>query len=246
MDNNVSVLIDLGLSESEAGAYLALLKLGGAKPSEVAKEMGIQRTTVYAILKELTQKGFATLYFRGVHRYYHAQKPKRLTSIFEKKLENFQEILPQLNAAERKQGGAVGLRYLETKEELKLFYSEILDEYQNGEYSIIGSAKSWEGIDPDYFVQYRKDRGQAKIKTRLLLSAESEEVNPTDDKLLRSFRYLPEKYQFRSTIDIYDDKILVVGPDVSAAAVVIEVPAMVDVFKSVFEALWDANEIKAS
>ncbi len=71
------------------------------------------------------------------------------------------------------------------------------------------------------------------------MSGESETINPTDPALLREWRYAPAKYNFKSTIDMYDDKILVVSPHLSSLAVVIAVPAMVDVFKSVFEMLWD-------
>lgn len=241
MKNNYTALKNLGLNDNEANAYLALLKLGGSKPSQVATEMGIGRTTVYAILKDLTQKGFATVYFRQNHRFYYAQKPNRLSILFENKLDKFRDIIPQLNAVERKEGALMGIRYLETKNELEHFYIEILEEYKNRDYCIISSAKGWEGIDPKFFIQFRKDRGKAKIRTRLLLSADSEEINPTEPKLLRDFRYLPPKYSFRSTIDIFDDKILIVGPELTALAAVIEIPPMVDVFKSIFEALWDVT-----
>ena len=40
---------------------------------------------------------------------------------------------------------------------------------------------------------------------------------------------------------MFDDKVLVVSPDLTALAVVIEIPVMVDIFKSIFEALWDAT-----
>ena len=128
-----------------------------------------------------------------------------------------------------------------TKEELEDFYRGILTEYKNKEYRIISSAKGWEGIDPEFFIQYRKDRGRANIRTRLLLSADSKEINPTDAKLLREYRYLASKYKFRSSLDMFDDKVLVVSPDLTALAVVIEIPVMVDIFKSIFEALWDAT-----
>ena len=240
MDELIAIK-NLGLSEQEANAYLALLKLGGSKPSQVAKEMGIKRTTAYPILTTLAKKGFAVVYFRKNSRFYYAQKPKRVVSLLEKKLNRFTDLIPQLNAIERKHAEAIGLRYIETREELENFYQGILIEYKNRDYRIIGSAGGWEGIDPEFFIQYRKDRSRANIKTRLLLSADSKEINPTDPKLLREYRYLPPKHKFRSTIDTYDDKVLVVSPDLTALAVVIEIPAMVDIFKSIFEALWDAT-----
>lgn len=239
--NDLTAIRNLGLSEPEANAYLALLKLGGSRPSQVAKEMGIKRTTVYPILKTLAKKGFAVVYFRQNSRFYYAQKPKKVTALAQKKIERFNDIIPQLNALERTNVQTIGLRYIETREELEEFYRGILAEYKNREYQIISSAQGWEGIDPEFFIQYRKDRGKNNIKTRLLLSADSKGINPTDPKLKREYKYLGKEYKFKSTIDIYDDKILVVSPDLKALAVVIEIPPMIDVFKSIFEALWNVT-----
>ena len=51
---------------------------------------------------------------------------------------------------------------------------------------------------------------------------------------------MPERFKFKSTIDIYADKVLIVSPELSSLAVVIAIPAMVDVFKSAFEMIWEA------
>jgi hypothetical protein len=56
---------------------------------------------------------------------------------------------------------------------------------------------------------------------------------------LREFKYLPPIYKFKSTIDIFGDRILIVSPELSSLAVVIAIPAMTDVFKTVFQVLWD-------
>lgn len=239
MEHSISTLKDLGLSEPEAQIYLALIKLGGSVASVVAKETGLKRTTAYPILKALANKGFVTIYFRKNKRFYYAEKPHRVINYFSKKLEAFEQIIPLMESLEKKQTQSLGLRFIETKEELENFYRDILIEYKNKQYCIIGSASGWEGVDPPFFIQFRKDRGNAKIKTRLLLTADSRTINPPESELLRDWRYLPEKYTFKSTIDIYDDKILVSTPELSSLAVVIAVPAMVDIFKSVFEILWD-------
>lgn len=229
----------LGLSKQETAAYLSLLKLGGAQASQVAKDMGVKRTTVYAILATLKEKGFATVYFKKSKRYYYAQKPARVAQLFEKKITAFEQIIPLLTALETRETERVGLQFIETKEELKNFYREILEEYKNKEYRIISSAQGWEEVDPEFFIKFRQDRARAKIKTRLLLSAKSKEINPTDPKLLRAWKYLPEKFSFKSTIDIFDDKVLIVTPSMNSLAVVIAVPAMVDVFASMFEVVWE-------
>ncbi len=236
---HTTILKSLGLSEHEVVVYLALLKIGGSLASTVAKEAGMKRTTVYAVLKTLGEKGFVSVYFRKNKRYYYAQQPQRLARYFEKKLELFTNIIPTLESLGRKQDQQLGLRFIETKEELETFYTGLLAQYKNKKYCIIGSLHGWEDIDPEFFKRFRVERGRANIKTRLLLTADSREDNPPDSKLLRDVRYLPVKYNFKSTIDIYPDQILIVSPHLSSLAVVVAVPAMVDIFKSIFEVMWE-------
>lgn len=233
-------LLEFGLTESEALAYLALFKLGGATASFLAKETGFQRTTVYPILKSLAKKGCVLVYFRKNQHYYYAQKPDKIMGLFEKKLEFFSSVIPLFEAMDKKQTQAVGVRFIETKDELRKFYVDILNDHKS--YRIIGNAHLWQNIDPEFFEQYREMRAERKIKTRLLLSADSKETNPVSKDLLREFKYLPEDYKFRSTLNIFNDKVLIVSPDSSSLAIVIAVPAMVDVFKSMFEIIWKMSD----
>lgn len=236
---NKEALKNLGLSDQEVGIYLALLRLGGSRASLVAKDLGMKRTTVYPILKQLARKGFLKVYFRQNTRFYYAVKPQAVSALFQKKIHAFENIIPRLQSLEQKNTEAAGLRFIETLDELKHFYRNVLEEYKNKSYCIIGSATAWEGLDPVFFIQYRKDRAAHNIKTRLILTKESEGINPTDPGLLRDVRFTPDTYVFKSTIDIYDDQILVVSPELRSLAVVIHVPVMTDVFKSVFEMLWN-------
>lgn len=230
-------LIDFGLTDSEADIYLTLFRIGGATASVVAKEAGLKRTTVYPILKSLAGKGCILVYFRKNQRYYHAQKPDRLAGLFEKKLDLFKSIVPLFESMDKKRSQAEGLRFIETKEELRQFYVDILKDHKS--YCVIGNAFTWQNIDPEFFEQYRGMRAKLGIKTSLLLSADSLESNPVNPDLLRDCRYLPEKYGFKSTLNIFNDKILVINPESSSLAVVIAIPAMVDIFKSIFEILWE-------
>lgn len=237
--SHISTLQTLGLTEDEARAYLALLKFGGANAIALAKEVGLKRTTIYPILKSLHEKGFASTYFHKSKRLYRAEKPDKVARQFEKRLESFSAIIPELKTIEKQTVSTVGLRFIETKQELERFYTGILVEYKGKAYNAIGSATAWEGINPEFFQKFRYDRANAKIKTRILLSADSVEASPDDAKLLRTVRVLPKNHTFKSTMDIFNDKILIVSPDQTALAVVIEMPSMVDIFKEIFEILWE-------
>lgn len=237
--DNTKILENLGLNDNEAKIYLALLRLGGLKASQLAKEAGLKRTTVYPILQSMTQSGFVNVYYRSSQKTYFAEKPAKLATVMQNKLDIFQNIIPVLETMEKKDAKKIGLRFIESLSELKEFYLGILNEYQNKSYKIIGDAGAWEGLDNDWFIQYRKDRAKHNIKTRLLLTDKSKNINPTDTSLLRQFKYVPTKHEFKTTLDIFNDKILIVSPSLSSLAVVIEAPIMVDVFKSVFEIIWD-------
>jgi len=236
---NLNILKELGLDDQEANVYLALLKIGGSQASVVAKNIGIKRTTIYPVLQSLAAKGMVNVYFRKNRHFYYAQKPNRVVGLFKKKIESFESIIPLLESMEKKQIMTAGLRFIETVDELKQFYNGILDEYKNKEYYIIGNGQSWEDLEPDFFIQYRKNRGKYNIKTKLLLTSNFKIHNPVGEELKREWKFLPEKYRFQSTIDIFDDKILIVSPELSSLAVVIAVPAMTDIFKSVFGMLWE-------
>ncbi|MBA4320684.1 MAG: hypothetical protein C0412_20005, partial [Flavobacterium sp.] len=120
-------LLSFGLSESEADVYLAVFRLGGATASVVARETGLKRTTVYPILKSLAEKGCVTLYFQKNKRFYQAQKPNRLAGIFEKKMDFFNSVIPLFESMDKRQAQIFGLRFIETKEELRQFYADTLE-----------------------------------------------------------------------------------------------------------------------
>jgi len=237
----IKALLDFGLTEQEAQTYLTLFKLGGSTASILAKEVGLKRTTIYPILKALSQKGCVLVYFKKNQHHYYAQNPNKLATLLEKKVEFFNSVIPMFESMEKKQAQAIGLRFIETKEELENFYNDILYEYKNKKYRVIGNTNEWESIDPEFFTHYRKERAKLNTKLKLLLSTDSQVSNPTEKSLLREFKYLPEKYKFKSTMNIFDDKVLIISPSQSSLAVVIAVPAMVDIFKSMFEIIWEST-----
>ncbi len=239
-----TALRELGLSDQEAAVYISLLRSGGTIASTVAKDIGIKRTTVYAILKAMAQKGFVTQYYRKNKQLFYAERPERVAHYFEKKVSSFIDIIPALESIEKKDIQIAGLRFIQTMNELKQFYDGILGEYKNKQYCAIGSTVAWQGLEPEFFTSFRKERAAAHIKTKILITEESRKINPDDPTLLREVCYLPEKYQFKSTIDIFKDKVLIVSPELSTLAVVIAIPAMVDVFQGMFDMIWDFNHKK--
>ncbi len=237
--NVLGSLREMGLTDAEAGMYSVLLKIGASPASIIAQEAGIKRTTAYSLLQNLKEKGFAGGYYRDDRQFFYAERPERVAGRYEKRLKVFIESIPSMVKTGMLREEIHGVHPIATVAELKDFYRDILDEYKNKSYSIIGNSENWESLDQSFFTQFRKDRAHNKIKTRLLLDSRSAQINPEDASLLRKWKYVPEKYDLNGVIDIFDDKVLIISTELRSLALVIGVPAMVGMFKVMFQMLWD-------
>lgn len=236
--NIIASLREIGLSEAESDLYRVLLKIGASPASAIAKEAGIKRTTAYSLLQTLKEKGFVGGYYKGRRQSFYAERPERVANRYEKRLQAFTEVIPQLVQTKGSQTETEGVYPITTVAELKNFYRDVLDEYKGKSYRIIGNSQAWEAIDPDFFQQFRHQRAKKKIKTKLLLDSRSEAINPKDPALLREWKYVPPAFHFDGVIDIFDDKVLLISSELRSLAVVIINPPMVSMFRTMFEIIW--------
>ncbi|MBI4145308.1 helix-turn-helix domain-containing protein [Candidatus Woesearchaeota archaeon] len=154
-----------GLRRQEAEAYLAALKLGVAKASEIAKKAGVAREAAYYILKSLQEKGFISEVIKSGVKHYSAVQPKRILQIIEeekqRKAEAIHEALPELEALQKI---AITRPTIEVYEGIQGFktIASLLVEKPN----IIISAYVPESILhflPTFHAQFRRRRKEQKI-----------------------------------------------------------------------------------
>lgn len=77
----------IGLNPNEREVYLAVLKAGKISPQRVAKQTGINRTTVYSIAHKLVADGFISQDIGQKVTYLLAESPGKLQQLFEKEEE---------------------------------------------------------------------------------------------------------------------------------------------------------------
>jgi len=85
--------LGLGFSKLEADVYLSLLRLGGGTVSRIASELDVQRTRLYPVLRDLSQRGAVRLYFQKNKRFYRASTPNLISRHFQEKLNDFNKII---------------------------------------------------------------------------------------------------------------------------------------------------------
>ena len=89
-----------GLSDREIRVYTALLELGEALASKIAKKTDIPRTLVYDILENFVNKGIVSYVIKSNKKYFAALDPNHLIQVLrnheEEKEGLIQQALPEL------------------------------------------------------------------------------------------------------------------------------------------------------
>ena len=233
-------LEEFHLEPTEADVYIALLKRGGAQASILARDTGIKRTSMYTTLANLTRKGFVKTVYKKSLQWYTPVPPYKVADSFRKKADAFELLIPKLEALSSKSQDVFGIQVIESLQELKDFYLGVPKEYKGMTYDSIGNTNTWNLYDRQFFESYREMRARAGIATRVLLTRDSKSVNPKNNKeLLRDVRYLPEVVKFKSVMDIFPDKVLLISPELHSLALVIETRAMIDIFQGMFSCIWE-------
>ena len=90
------VIEQLGYSKKEAKVYMASLRLGEALVSEIAKEVGMARNTVRALVDTLHADGLMSFYVLRRYKYWSVENPERLLGNLQRKEQLVREALPAL------------------------------------------------------------------------------------------------------------------------------------------------------
>lgn len=88
----------IGLSETEAKIYLALLKKKESTAVQLSKETDVHRRTIYDNLNILLRRGIINFKIKNGVKYFQATNPESLKIFLEEKNNILNEALPSLNS----------------------------------------------------------------------------------------------------------------------------------------------------
>ncbi len=141
------------------------------------------------------------------------------------------------NLIKRAETQAKGVTFLNTPDQLKEFYLSGLETYK--EWRALASIEDWLPVDREFLQEFRASLDERKIATRVIMKAGGLVFEPKGLQH-RSVKTVPDSYTFQSSIDILDDKILVMNPHMSVLGIVIESETLIDVFRDMFDMLWSS------
>ena len=235
----MSALKEFGLSENEIKVYLSLIKLGESTAQSIAKNSNLPRTTVYHLLESLIQKGLVGSVVKESKKYFQASNPKKLIETLDEKKKLINEIIPELNSISKTVKEKPKVTVYEGLRGIRSILKDVLEERK--EIFHYGDIVSLQEVFSYAFPQFISERAKRKIPIKIICKREGphEELLKTAKKELREFIFVPENYQFKSSVFIYAGKVVIFNIKREPYyAVVIDNEDFYDTQKNLFEFIW--------
>jgi sugar-specific transcriptional regulator TrmB len=262
-----NILINAGLTESQAEIYEFLLENNDFKASDIAKTIKRPRGVVYKGLDELIGLGLAEKVITGKITRFKAEHPARLEAIFAKKEKEvindkkaLENLIPELSSSFNLLHNKPGVRFYEGKKG----FSEVLD-HVAGQFTADTEIVSFVKIIPpsgdkemansiNYFI---RKRIEMNVKTRVIAidTEEGEKLKAGDRDSLRETRLvklvnMPLDFP-GGEIFIYQDEICsVMMENNSYFAFTLQSQSIAQLLRAFFESEWallprnDSNSLR--
>lgn len=231
-------LKNLGLEEKDQKVYIALLKLGDASVSRIAREARTKRTTTYHILENLKEKGLISSYIEKGTKRFVAESPNKLRNVLEGQLSALEKYLPQLQSFYNLAKSKTEIKFFEGEEGAKQISEDALSSKEKIIYSLgsIKNVKEAIGVS----IRFTKRRVTKKIFEKALRIKKEfgEDYLRRQKEEFKEVRFLPEDLEIPVLILIYGKKVGVICSPEEGFSFIIESEDFSQTMKLIFEALW--------
>ncbi len=216
MDNLKQPLQNLGFSEKEVDIYTALLELGVASYTDLAKASRIKRTTLYTIVQSMEERGFVR--YSIDTRELTATPPDQLFSQLQANALQFHKFIPYLKELGQKKRSLSRVQFYAGKEGIKQVYSEMELELPPKKDRIIRVISDgdtwdsfWQGVDVDFTKKYLQERRAKHYTWKILASGNNQGSysSAQAEKYNFSVKNLPDTYKVEFDMEIHHSHIII-------------------------------------
>ena len=252
----VNKLEKAGFTDKEAIVYVSVLELGGAFPSRIAEYAGINRSTTYKILLNLSIRGIINEIEKKNKIFYQIEKPEKVlrfvenkTKQFEDSVEEIKKILPEIEGVYNAGQNRPKITYLNGVDGMLSVYDDMVSYKKPHEMVAFATAGRLIDFIPEkFFANFVKEKERIGITTRGIVPDTEKDrkyneivFKKIDKKYWPEVRYIgKDKFPDASEITIYGlNKVSIMNFDKDQmTAVVIEDPAIYKMMYSIFELAW--------
>ncbi|MFA5995375.1 MAG: helix-turn-helix domain-containing protein [Patescibacteria group bacterium] len=237
----IKILQNIGLSENEAKVYCSALSLGSSTILNLARNASMKRSTVYAIVEALKQKGLMHIKMQGLKKLYTAANPEQLEHILEQRQDNFKKHLPDFLAIYNLESNNNFVKYYEGLTAVKALYEDSLKQIKPHEdYLVITNQEQWLQLDEKFFMNYIKKRAKLNINTRLLFqdSPIAREHKRLEKNFNEQVKILPAGTALEIDLVLIPNRLIIHQLIPPIMAIVIENKSVIKMQQELFEIIW--------
>ncbi len=248
MQNLFYILKEIGLDEKETSTYLMLLQMGQNPASTIAKKIGQNRSSGYAMLEKLMKKGLVqkivlenTTYFQAVEANILLARLREKHAELEAKIEQFHNIVHQFEKVKKIQEIRPKVIFYQGKDSIQNIMEDTLSAHETiRAYACVDELVS---LMPEYFASYYQRRTAKGLTIRAIFPASEQAfLRKKRDKLeLRESRLIPEKFNFHLDLLIYDHKVAMTSLKENFG-ILIESREMAESQKNIFDTIWETTK----
>jgi len=251
-----------GFNEKEAKVYVSLLELGGAYPTRIATYSGLNRSTVYKVLLNLSVRGLVNEIEKGKKLFYQIEKPEKIlrfttnqVKTAEDNLERAKEVVPEIEGLFGVLKNHPRVTYYEGVDGLLSIYEDMLNQKKPYEMLAFSRADKLESFFPmKFFKDFIHTKVEKRITTRGIIPDTAENRKYSErifEGLPKEFwpkrKYIPtDKFMFSGEIVMYgDSKLALINFDkTNMTGLIVEDRGLHMAMRTIFELSWNSSIIK--
>jgi len=242
---DITILKKLGLSDKEIKTYLKLLEQGGISVRGLAELTGLNRGTIYDILKKLQDMGLVSYYTAETKQKFVAEDADKLLKLVRdkesslKRIKNkLEELIPELKSLQNKGGIKPTTKLYEGKKGVRFILDDVLssvNKEKDKEYYIYSATNASDDINNAY-PDFTRARIKKKIQVKAISLAKGGKTSGLDER-----RWLGTHDESATFILIYAGQCAFISRDAKGApvGVIIENKMIYETQKIIFLKLWE-------
>ncbi|MFZ2193868.1 MAG: helix-turn-helix domain-containing protein [Candidatus Moraniibacteriota bacterium] len=248
-----NILNLFNIRETEKEIFKICFESDGIGASEIAKKIGINRTSTYDFLDNLVKAGLIIeSQKQGVKKFY-VQKPEKIEELIkekEGKVSVAKKSIEDLknNFYQNKKRIAPKMQFYEGKEELRQMMKDLLL-YQNITiYSFWPIENIIQALGKDFYREFHVKRVASNIKIKVIWpqkhtkQKEKHSFLEGSENFKREIRILPEDIDFNLGYTIYSNNVRFMSSQKEGYGFIIESQEMADTMKKQFEIIWKISK----
>ena len=243
--NNKQLNIEeAGFTDKEAAVYLGTLEVGRGSVMEIAKVSKVDRTTTYRILQSFLSIPLVQTFKEGKKTRWAALHPRYLVEYIQKKKHAVSELFPELEALYNLNEEKPKLAYFEGEEGLGQLTADIIKEVKaRGEILSFSAPGAASGYYPTKkFLKLAEERAKKQIMSKIFIPTIEGTPGYVVGEDWKNWRHVklvdPEKFPFKASFNIWNNKVAILTVRTHPIGVVIESKDISDTLRSIFEIVW--------